>query len=417
MLKTLAQQRNKVEHFVYTKILKPFFFKHDPEMVHDRMTTFGKVLGKTAITRAVVGAMFGYSDPKLAQNILGIHFKNPVGLSAGFDKNAELIDIIPSVGFGFMEVGSITGEPCEGNPKPRLWRLPKSKGLVVYYGLRNDGSKAIAARLSKRLASGRRGKGGQFAIPVGTSVAMTNCSANEDIPAAVRDYVKAFTALADIGQYTTINISCPNTSGGQPFVESANLEALLAAIDAAIVTQKNSSKGKNSLKQKPVFVKFSPDMTMEHVDKLIDIIHRHRVDGVICTNLTKKKGNDKILDPLPEHGGVSGKPVESLSNDLISHIYQRELKRELKSERNQGKNTPKDTKRLVVIGTGGIFTAEDAYKKIRLGASLVQMITGMVFEGPQVVSDINIGLSDLLTRDGFTNISEAVGADVWMHGV
>jgi dihydroorotate dehydrogenase len=395
MLKTLVQQRNKVEHFAYAKVLKPIFFRHDPEAVHDRMTAFGVALGKTAITRATVGAMFGYSDPRLVQNILGIEFKNPVGLSAGFDKNAELIDIIPSVGFGFMEVGSITGEPCEGNPQPRLWRLPKSKGLVVYYGLKNDGSKAIAARLSKRLV--RRGP---FAIPVGTSVAMTNCSANEDINAAILDYVKAFDVLADIGQYTTINISCPNTSGGQPFVEPENLEILLTAIDKIA-------------SQKSIFVKFSPDMTMEQVDKLLDIIHRHRVDGVICTNLTKKKGNEKILDPLPEHGGISGKPVESLSNDLISHIYQQELKR----EQNQEKNVPKDTKKLIVIGTGGIFTAEDAYKKIRLGASLVQMITGMVFEGPQVVSDINIGLSNLLVRDGFKNISEAVGADVWMHGV
>jgi dihydroorotate dehydrogenase len=413
MIKSIAQQRNKIEHFFYAKILKPFFFKHDPEVVHDRMTAFGKVLGKTAITRAAVRSMFGYSDPKLIQNILGITFRNPVGLSAGFDKNAELIDIIPSVGFGFMEVGSITGEPCEGNPKPRLWRLPKSKGLVVYYGLRNDGSKVIATRLSQRLA-----KRGSFAIPVGTSVAMTNCSANEDITAAVRDYVKAFTALADIGQYTTINISCPNTSGGQPFVEPANLEALLTAIDAAVgEIEKKEKMAKKSVKSatsksarsKPIFVKLSPDMTMEQVDKLLDIVHRHRVDGIICTNLTKKRGNEKILDPLPEKGGVSGKPVEGLSNDLISHIYQREEMRE--------KDLPKGKKKLIVIGTGGIFTAEDAYRKIRLGASLVQMITGMVFEGPQVVSDINIGISNLLARDGFVNISEAVGADVWMNGV
>jgi dihydroorotate dehydrogenase len=247
---------------------------------------------------------------------------------------------------------------------------------------------------------------------------MTNCSANENIAAAVRDYVKAFTALADIGQYTTINISCPNTSGGQPFIQPENLEVLLAAIDAAVDEIERKEKHKKSAtpkpaKQKPIFVKFSPDMTMVQIDTLLDIIHCHRIDGVIATNLTKKKGNEKILDPLPEHGGVSGKPVEDLSNDLISHIYQRELKR----EQDFGKNQPKDKKKLVVIGTGGIFSAEDAYKKIRLGASLVQMITGMVFEGPQVVSDINIGLSNLLARDGFTNISEAVGSDVWMHGV
>jgi dihydroorotate dehydrogenase len=392
MLKGIVRQRNRVEHFVYARLMKQFFFRRDPEVVHDRVTAFGKFLGKTAITRGITRCMLDYSDPKLTQNILGITFKNPVGLSAGFDKNAELFDIIPAVGFGFMEVGSITGEPCEGNPKPRLWRLPKSKGLVVYYGLRNDGSKVIAARLSKRLA-----KRGQFAIPVGTSVAMTNCQANINIDNAIRDYVKAFTTMAGIGQYTTINISCPNTSGGQPFVEPKNLEKLLTAVDAV---------SKNS---KPIFVKFSPDITMEQADKLLDIIHHHRVDGVICSNLTKKKGNEKILDPLPEKGGVSGKPVENLSNDLIAHIYQHEQKQE--------KNLPKGKKELVIIGTGGIFTAEDAYKKIRLGASLVQMITGMIFEGPQVVSDINIGLSNLLTRDGFANISEAIGADVWMNGV
>ena len=169
--------RNKVTHCLYVSILKPIFFRYDPENIHDRMIAFGKGLGRHSISRAGAKMLFGYSNDKLVQNILGMTFRNPIGLAAGFDKNAELTDIIPDVGFGFEEVGSITGNPCFGNPRPRLWRLPESRGLVVYYGLKNDGANRISNRLKHKT----------FHNIIGTSVAMTNCADNLDLPSAVAD--------------------------------------------------------------------------------------------------------------------------------------------------------------------------------------------------------------------------------------
>ncbi|KKU48656.1 MAG: Dihydroorotate dehydrogenase 2 [Parcubacteria group bacterium GW2011_GWA2_46_9] len=343
----------------------------DPEDVHDRMIGVGKFLGRYAITRRTTAFLFSYSHPMLEQNILGINFFNPISLAAGFDKNAELIDILPSVGFGFMEVGSITGEPCAGNPKPRLWRLVKSKALVVYYGLKNDGAEAIAARLKNKKTT----------IPLGISIAKTNSEKTIETEAGISDYVKAYEKFINIGDYCTINISCPNAYGGQPFTNAESLEKLLNRIDTILAS-------------KPIFLKISPDLNHDEIDGIIEVAGRHKISGFICTNLTKNRNNEKIKDAaVPEKGGMSGKVVEELANELISYIYK------------------KTNGQFVIIGCGGVFSAKDAYKKIRAGASLVQLITGMIYEGPQVISEINQGLISLLARDGFSNISEAVGAD------
>ncbi|MEI6022342.1 MAG: quinone-dependent dihydroorotate dehydrogenase [bacterium] len=369
----MIKTRNKILHFLYTKAAKPLFFKVDPETLHDHMVVSGVFLGRYRITRALTGLLFDYAHPMLAQDILGVHFSNPIGLSAGFDKNGELTNILPFVGFGFAELGSVTGFRCAGNPKPRLWRLPQSRGLVVYYGLKNDGAESIAKKLSNK----------KFKNRIGISVAMTNCKENNDIPTAVEDYKKAFGSFLEIGDYITINISCPNTMGGQPFILPENLELLLAGIDT-IATQK------------PIFIKLSPDMNHDQIDIVLDIAKHHRVHGIICTNLTKKRDNPLLLDSdIPTVGGISGVPVAGLADDMIAYIYKKE----------------KD--RFVLIGVGGVFSAEDAYKKIRNGASLIQIITGMIFEGPQLISEINRGLVELLKKDGFANISEAVGVDVY----
>ena len=362
-------------NFLYKKVLKPLLFKVDPEFVHDRFVVIGIVLGKFYLTRKVCSLFFEYQDKSLEQDILGIHFKNPIGLSAGFDKNAEITDILPSVGFGFVEVGSITGNVCLGNPKPRLWRLKNSQGLVVHYGLKNDGCEAIAKRLKKKLQKEN------FKIPVGISVAMTNCQENLNIESAIQDYSKAFKTLEPFGAYITVNISCPNTIGGQPFVEKDKLEQLLTTLDT-IPTQK------------PIFIKFSPDMNDSELDDLLDVASKHRVHGIICTNLTKKRDNKNIFEThVPKNGGMSGKIVQDMSDKMLAHIYRRH------------------GKRFVLIGSGGVFSAEDAYRKIRLGASVIQLITGMIFEGPQLIGQINKGLAELLKRDGFNNVSEAVGVD------
>lgn len=321
------------------------------------MSGAGRLLGSNPVTRGLNRLLFGYSHPMLEQKILGIHFKNPVGLSAGFDKNARLLNILPSVGFGFEEVGSITGEPCEGNPRPRLWRHPKEKSIRVYYGLLNDGAEAIAKRLRRK----------KFRFPVGISIAKTNCRETCETQAGIDDYAKAFNIFRSIGDYFTVNISCPNAFGGQPFTDPARLEALLSTLDK-IPTKK------------PIFLKLSPDLSDDELDALIKVVNRHRVHGFVCTNLTKK--HDYGV------GGLSGKAVSKLSNHQIAYVY-------------------KKTKgRYVIIGCGGIFTAKDAYAKLKAGASLLQLITGMIYEGPQQISEINRGLVELMKKDGIQNIAD-----------
>ncbi len=374
--------------FLYGFVLKPIIFPFDPEDMHNLFLGVGKFLGKFSLTRWKTRLWFGYSNKMLEQTVLGINFKNPVGLAAGFDKNAELTQIMPSVGFGFEEVGSVTGYPCEGNKRPRLWRLTQSRGYVVYYGLKNNGSEEISERLKNKF----RKDSPCEKFPIGVSVAMTNCEENLDTSMAAADYAKAFEAFADIGSYTTVNISCPNAQGGQPFTEPIKLDVLLSKLDA-IETKK------------PIFVKMSPDKTIDEVDAILDVLRRHRVHGIICSNLTKQKNNPKVLENnLPGVGGISGKPLQDLSDDLLSYIYRREVLTPQVTADGQAR-------KFILIGCGGIFSAEDAYKKIRSGATLVQLITGMIFEGPQLISEINLGLVELLRRDGFSNISQAIGAD------
>ncbi len=362
-----------IQHWLYVNIAKPIFFQIDPEVVHDHTIELGKKLSKSKLAQSIVRKLLAFEDPALSQEILGIKFPNPIGLAAGFDKNAELINILPNVGFGFIEVGSITGEPCQGNPKPRLWRLPKSKGLVVWYGLKNDGSEVIADRLRQHPSI----------IPIGTSIARTNDATTIETTAGIADYAKAFRSMASIGAYTTINISCPNTCGGETFTSPDRLELLLSELD------KVESK-------KPNFIKLPADLSFDEIDKIVKVCDRHNVQGFIASNLTKQYNRYSINRAEMkgiEKGGISGRPTFDPSNELISKLY--------KAYGN----------RYIIIGVGGVFSAVDAYEKIRRGASLVQLITGMIFEGPQLVGAINHDLVKLLKADGFTNISQAIGAN------
>lgn len=356
---------------LYRHALKPILFQFDPEFVHDRFTAIGQLLGGSTPLRAATRALSTYEHPMLHTTVAGMHFANPIGLAAGFDKNAHLTDILPAVGFGFAELGSITGKPCPGNPRPRLWRLPQSEALVVYYGLKNDGADAVAARL----------RGRSFAFPVGISAAKTNDRETCDTDTAVADYTHVVRTFADIGDYFTINISCPNTYGGEPFTDPARLDALLTSVDAVA--------------QKPVFLKLAVDLSPAQVDAILTACESHRIAGLVCSNLTKNRANHRIKDAhVPEKGGISGRAVQQLADEQLRYI---------------AKHTQQ---KYVLIGVGGVFTAEDAYRKIRLGASLVQLITGMIFRGPQAIGQINRGLVQLLQRDGFSSVSEAVGADV-----
>ena len=368
----LTRLRNALNGLLYQQIVKRIFFAFEPDRVHEEMIRLGHELGSNQLTKALISTMFGTKNiPELNQALHGLHFKNPVGLSGGFDKNAILTDIIPTVGFGFMEIGSITAKASNGNPGRHLWRLPKSKSLIVNYGLSNKGAEEIASRLGKKA----------FTIPVGINIAKTNCAETNNVDIGIQDYVETYKTFRDIGDFFTINISCPNVTGGQPFHDAQNLDLLLTELEKTPT-------------DKPVFLKISPDLTHQNIDSIIEISNRHHVDGFVCTNLTKRRDLNSIIEKdLPPTGGLSGKVVEPLANELISYIY----------KKTRGEKT--------IIGVGGIFSAEDAYKKIRLGASLVELITSMIYQGPQLISEINIGLARLLKKDGFTHIAEAVGAD------
>ncbi|MFA6535880.1 MAG: quinone-dependent dihydroorotate dehydrogenase [Candidatus Paceibacterota bacterium] len=363
--------RNLVLGFAYRRILKPIFFAFDPENVHDFFILVGRLLGSNPVSRLATSLLFNYKNPTaLGQKILGIEFPNPIGLAAGFDKNARLGKILPAVGFGFIEFGSITGETCPGNDKPRIWRLKKSQSLVVNYGLPNDGAEAISARLT----------GQEFKTSIGISIAKTNSRETVETKVGIVDYAKALGKFIEIGNYLTINISCPNSYGGEPFTDPTKLDLLLDRLE--------TFKSK-----KPIFLKLSPDLSTSQVDAILAICSRHRIDGFICGNLTKNR-NEPALQEIPRvAGGLSGRAVSDLSDRLVGYIYKRTV----------GK--------YILVGCGGIFTAEDAYFKIRQGASLLQLITGMIFEGPQLIGQINQELVKLLRNDGFENISEAVGAN------
>lgn len=357
---------------LYRMIAKPVLFSMDPENVHDRMTAVGRLLAATPPTRALTRALLRYDNPMLRTTVAGLTFENPVGLAAGFDKNARLWNILPDVGFGFAELGSVTGLPCAGNPKPRLWRMPEHDALQVHYGLKNDGARAISERL----------RGRKMRMVLGISAAKTNAPATAEPDAAIADYCAVMEAFRDVADYHTVNISCPNAFGGQPFTDPKLLDALLGAVDALKLTQ-------------PVFVKLSPDMRERPLDELLEVLGGHRISGIVCTNLTKDAARMGIQPgALPGKGGISGGAVRWLADTQLAYVR----------KRTRG-NYP-------LIGVGGVFSPEDAYRKIRLGASLVQLITGMVYRGPQLIGQINRGLVRLLRRDGFSSVADAVGADI-----
>lgn len=358
---------------IYKTVIKPVLFKFEPGAVHDHFLRVGAILGRYRLTRAFYRLLLDYRHSALKQDVEGISFDNPVGLSAGFDKDGYLLNILPSVGFGFSQVGTVTLHPYKGNPKPHVYRLPKSKALVVYYGLKNEGVTKILDRIKKRRPS---------SMKVSISVGKTNHDSTKTTEGGIKDYVGGLEKVikSDMGDFYTLNISCPNTFGGEPFTTPEKLDKLLTQISTLKRT-------------KPLFLKMPLSLPWEEFKPLLEVAVKHKINGVVIANLNKDRSQPGIIDPIPEHikGSISGKPTWNKSNELISQTYQ-----------NYGK-------KLVIIGVGGIFSAEDAYEKIQRGATLVQLITGMIFEGPQLIGEINRGLVKLMKRDGFESISDVVG--------
>lgn len=340
----------------YKGVIKPWFFLQDAEAVHNRITNLGEKLGGGLATSKLTNWLFSYSNPNLETVFDGIKFPNRVGLSAGFDYDGHLAKIAKFVGFGFNTVGTVTAKPYGGNSGIRLGRLPKSKSLFVNKGFKNEGVRAIAERLDKM------GLGDHV---VGVSIGSSNLPEINTVDKAIADCCASFRHLKDKEyiKYFELNISCPNLKLAGTFTSAANLGKLLSAISKLKIKQ-------------PIYLKMPNEISLADSDALVELSLKNGVSGFIFSNLVKDR-NNKHLDRrelekfanLP--GNFSGRPTFDNSNSLITHTRQ------------------KFGKHFTIVGCGGIFSAEDAIAKFRAGANLVQLITGMVFEGPQIVGEIN----------------------------
>jgi dihydroorotate dehydrogenase len=365
--------------FVYKSLIRPLLFRKDPEASHEMILA---LMARAEFLYAGLEGFYKIEDPRLSVKIGPLTFPNPVGLAAGFDKNAEAPKMISSFGFGFIEIGAITAQAQPGNPKPRLYRLPEDNALINRLGFNNEGAEAIALKLARLRASDRRPK-----IPLGINIGRTRIVETTD---AVDDFISCFERLFHFGDFFTLNVSSPNTPNLRELQEQSLLRDLVAA-----VREKNRRLASHAaIDPKPVFVKIAPDMEFAQVDEIIDVVESERLTGIVATNATAFMRQNLRSPYGSEPGGLSGRPITNMVTAFIAHIY----------KVTQG--------RLPIIGVGGIFDAQDAYAKIRAGASAVQIYTGWIYEGPSAVKRINKGLLRLIERDGLKHISQAVGAAV-----
>jgi dihydroorotate dehydrogenase len=361
---------------IYKTLLRPLLFLKDPEEAHELTLT---VLARLGFLEGVFENLYSVQDSRLETKVGSLKFSNPVGLAAGFDKNGKALGIWPGFGFGFIEMGAVTALAQPGNPKPRLYRLPKDSALINRLGFNNEGAEAIGAKLRDQKEKGQLPK-----IPLGINLGRSKIIETKD---ATKDYLFSFEKLYPFGDFFTLNVSSPNTPQLRDLQEKPHLDELLSAIQS-----KNRQLATElRIDPKPIFLKIAPDMEFSQLDQIIEIVLAQKLSGLAATNATAFL-RETLVTPINEPGGLSGKPVRALVTSFVRHIY----------ASTEG--------RLPIIGVGGIFTAEDAYEKITAGASAVQILTGFVYEGPGAVKRINQGLLKLLDRDGFKNIADAVGS-------
>lgn len=343
----------------------------DPEKVHDFFTSTGRLLGRFSVGRYLTRIAYGYNGTDISKTVDGITYRTPFLLSAGFDYNGHLGSILPCIGMGGEEVGSVTAKPCEGNPKPRLARLPKSQSLIVNKGLRNEGVETIIKRLKTNtqypIINNQADSLAKPRFVTGISIAKTNCNDAATVQGAIDDYIYSFKRLNEegVGDYYTINISCPNAFGGEAFITAPLLEQLLSAFGKVACN-------------KPVYVKMPINIPWEQFDSLLEIIRAHKLNGVVIGNLNKDYNSLDYRNEAPTEyrGGLSGKPCRELSTSLIR------------------KTRDKYGRAFTIIGVGGVMSWQDAKDKFDAGADLIQLITGMIFEGPGLIRKLCKGYAE-----------------------
>ncbi|MGH7827443.1 MAG: quinone-dependent dihydroorotate dehydrogenase [Candidatus Binatia bacterium] len=362
---------------LYKSLIRPVLFMGDAEETHERTLT---LLAKITPLEGMLERWFSVPDKRLEVRVGTLTFPNPVGLAGGFDKNGVAVKTLAGFGFGFLEIGAVTALAQPGNPKPRLFRLPADDALINRLGFNNDGAAAIAARLKSL-----RERRSLPKIPLGINIGRSKIVETKD---AVADFLSAFRKLYPHGDFFTLNVSSPNTPQLRDLQEKSLLKILLQAIQE---TNQELARAAGHA-PKPVLVKIAPDMEFSQADDIIDVAIAEQISGIIATNATAFL-RETLVSGSREPGGLSGKPLRGLATSFVRHLY-----------RAAGGKFP-------VIGVGGIFTAEDAYEKIKAGASAVQIYTGFIYEGPSAVKRINQGLVRLLERDGLKSIIDAVGRE------
>uniref|UniRef100_UPI004047EEAD quinone-dependent dihydroorotate dehydrogenase n=1 Tax=Roseivirga sp. TaxID=1964215 RepID=UPI004047EEAD len=337
---------------MYKSLIRPFLFSKSPESAH--YFTFGwiKRLFKIPGVQAIAKSIYNFEDKALEVEAFGLKFKNPVGLAAGFDKDAKLFDELSAFGFGFIEIGTLTPKGQEGNPQPRLFRLPQDESLINRMGFNNQGVDVAVERLKRKRSP----------VIIGGNIGKNKVTANEE---AANDYLLAFEALFPYVDYFVVNVSSPNTPNLRALQEKEPLTLLLMALEGA-----------NQLKQirKPILLKIAPDLTNEQLDDIVEIVEETKIDGVIATNTTISREGLNTPNSEVEKigaGGLSGKVLRERSTEVISYLHK------------------KSKGAFPIIGVGGINSGEDAIEKLKAGATLIQVYTGFIYEGPAMIKNIN----------------------------
>lgn len=365
----LARTTRGLRTAVYRRLLT-MMFRVDPEQIHTMMTTSLERVSRSRLGVFAITRLFAVDDAALAQTIAGMHVPRPLGLAAGFDKDAREVNVWGAFGFGFAEIGTVTAVRQPGNPQPRLFRLPADRALLNRMGFNNEGAAVAALRLKERRTD----------IPIGANLGK---SKRTDPSVAERDYLKSTRAIAGVADYLVINVSSPNTPGLRDLQAVESLRPIIAAV------QSESSK--------PLFVKIAPDLSDADVDAVTDLCLDMGVTGMIATNTTiSRDGLSTPTETVTElgAGGISGAPLAQRSLEVLRRVRQRA------------------EDRLVLIGVGGIETPQQAWERIAAGANLLQGYTGLIYGGPDWIRDIHIALGRQLRAHGLKNISEAVGSEL-----
>jgi dihydroorotate dehydrogenase len=371
----------------YRTFIRPALFAQDSETIHERTM---RMLGRASRSEVLCELLeFLFAAPPLPVELFGLKFPNPVGLAAGMDKQAEAVPAWASLGFGFTELGAVTWHPQPGNPRPRIFRAVPDDALINRMGFNNPGAEAVARKLKQWRAHGRWPK-----HPVGINLGKSKITPLEKAP---DDYATSFRTLRAHADFFVVNVSSPNTPNLRQLQDKAALDEILAAIQEvqSAGDSGGSASGVSSTPIRPILVKVAPDLSFEALDEILELAGPRRIAGLVATNTTiaRPKTLDSTVGKIyAEAGGLSGRPLAKRSTEIIRHLWRQ----------TQGK--------LPIIGVGGIFNAADAWEKLLAGASLVQVYTGLIYEGPGLARDVVSGLAERLRAAGLTQIKEAVGS-------